>query len=242
MMTVAVAHCGSVSALTLGLPVSMAVPEAKGTLPKAMFLKLPISAKLKQRLQTEVESITMLALLRPANTGTAADGGRTPEILVIGLRLTGRTDAVPAELVELISSIRSRSGIVFACVREVPYEGSTREECAFAVRRNVPVKPGRPAVTKVYAGRWRPAGEAQLEPFGETMDELWDSLCAQAILDDIDGAGLDARIARRDELARLKADEAKLAKDHQRVRDPARRNEIYAKLHKVRARIAQLEG
>lgn len=250
MMPVAVAHCGSVSALTLGLPTSMAVPEAKGALPKAMFLKLPISAKLKQRLNTEVESITMLALMRPANTGLEADGGRIPEVLVIGLKLTGKTDVVPAEIVELISSIRSKSGIVFVCVRDVPFEGTTREECAFAVRRAVPVKPGRPAVAKVYAGQWMSAGEAQLEvgtgaagteAVPRTMDALWHSLCAQAVLGDADGADLDARIARRDLLGRLKADEAKLSRDHQRAKNPAQRNEIYAKLHKVRAQIAQME-
>lgn len=251
MMPVAVARCGSVSALTLGLPVSMAVPEAKGALPKAMFLKLPISAKLKQRLNTEVESITMLALMRPANTGLEAVAGRIPEVLVIGLKLTGKTDVVPAEIVELISSIRSKSGIVFVCVRDVPFEGTTREECAFAVRRAVPVKPGRPAVAKVYAGRWMPAGEAQLEVgvaeaagaevVPRTMDTLWHSLCAQAVLGDADGTDLDARIARRDLLARLKADESKLSRDHQRAKNPAQRNEIYAKLHKVRAQIAQME-
>lgn len=260
MMPVAVARCGSVSALTLGLPVSMAVPEAKGALPKAMFLKLPISAKLKQRLNIEVESITMLALMRPANTGLEAVAGRIPEVLVIGLKLTGKTDVVPAEIVELISSIRSKSGIVFVCVRDVPFEGTTREECAFAVRRAVPVKPGRPAVAKVYAGRWMPAGEAQLEvgvagsavagdtddagsaeAVPRTMDTLWHSLCAQAVLGDADGTDLDARIARRDLLARLKADESKLSRDHQRAKNPAQRNEIYAKLHKVRAQIAQME-
>ena len=61
MMTGAqAAHCGSVSAISLGLPVSTAIPEAKGTLPKALFVgKAPISGKLKQRLVNENESITM---------------------------------------------------------------------------------------------------------------------------------------------------------------------------------------
>ena len=39
MMTAAhltVAHCGEVSALTLGLPASAAIPEQKGTLPKGL--------------------------------------------------------------------------------------------------------------------------------------------------------------------------------------------------------------
>ena len=85
MMTGAqAAHCGSVSAISLGLPVSTAIPEAKGTLPKALFVgKAPISGKLKQRLVNEIESITMLALARSANTGLA-DGKLIPEVLVKG--------------------------------------------------------------------------------------------------------------------------------------------------------------
>ena len=44
-----VAHCGEVSALTLGLPASAAIPEQKGTLPKGLFVaKAPVSSKPKQ--------------------------------------------------------------------------------------------------------------------------------------------------------------------------------------------------
>ena len=134
MMTGAqAAHCGSVSAISLGLPVSTAIPEAKGTLPKALFVgKAPISGKLKQRLVNEIESITMLALARSA-TGLA-DGKLIPEVLVIGLKLTAKATGIPNEVIDLIAGQR-KSGIVFVCVRDVPFEGSTREECAFAVRR-----------------------------------------------------------------------------------------------------------
>lgn len=91
MMTGAqAAHCGSVSAISLGLPVSTAIPEAKGTLPKALFVgKAPISGKLKQRLVNEIESITMLALAGRPTPGLA-DGKLIPEVLVIGLKLTAK--------------------------------------------------------------------------------------------------------------------------------------------------------
>ena len=141
MMTGAqAAHCGSVSAISLGLPVSTAIPEAKGTLPKALFVgKAPISGKLKQRLVNEIESITMLALARSANTGLA-DGKLIPEVLVIGLKLTAKATGIPNEVIDLIAGQR-KSGIVFVCVRDVPFEGSTREEarspCA-APYRGVP--------------------------------------------------------------------------------------------------------
>lgn len=72
-----VAHCGEVSALTLGLPASAAIPEQKGTLPKGLFVaKVPVSSKLKQRLVNDIASITMLALLRPANTAMGAGSGK----------------------------------------------------------------------------------------------------------------------------------------------------------------------
>ena len=111
MMTGAqAAHCGSVSAISLGLPVSTAIPEAKGTLPKALFVgKAPISGKLKQRLVNEIESITMLALARSANTGLA-DGKLIPEVLVIGLKLTAKATGIPNEVIDLIAGQR-KSGI-----------------------------------------------------------------------------------------------------------------------------------
>ncbi|RSX54418.1 hypothetical protein D2E25_0726 [Bifidobacterium goeldii] len=247
MTTPTAAHCGSVSALTLGLPTRTAIPEAKGSLPKGLFVaKVPVSAKLKQRLTNDIASITMLALLRPANTGVQA-GTKVPEILVLGLRLADRTPAVevPAEVIDLIADQRGGSGIVFVCVREGTFEGAAREECALAVRRNVPVKPGHQPITKVHAGAWKPAGEATLElpedPSTVTMDELWNCLCAQAILDSADGTDLDARIALRDRLIELKALETKLTRDHQRAKNPTQRNEIYAKLHKVRTQLASLK-
>lgn len=135
-----VAHCGEVSALTLGLPASAAIPEQKGTLPKGLFVaKAPVSSKLKQRLVNDIASITMPALLRPANTAMGAGSGKMPEVLVIGLRVN--TPGIPVEVIDLIAGQR-KSGIVFVCVHEGEFEGAVREECALAVRRNVPVRAG----------------------------------------------------------------------------------------------------
>lgn len=151
-----VAHCGEVSALTLGLPASAAIPEQKGTLPKGLFVaKAPVSSKLKQRLVNDIASITMLALLRPANTAMGAGSGKMPEVLVIGLRVN--TPGIPVEVIDLIAGQR-KSGIVFVCVHEGESEGAVREECALAVRRNVPVRAGHVPITKVFSGEWRPAG------------------------------------------------------------------------------------
>lgn len=136
-----IASCGSVSALTLGLPNSSAVPAEKATLPKGLFMaRIPVSAKTKQRLANDIETITMLSLLRPSNTRLAV-GTRIPEVLAIGLRLHAKNAAIPTDIVELIAMQR-KSGIVFVCVRDADFEGTKRQECAFAVRRALPGRAG----------------------------------------------------------------------------------------------------
>ncbi|BDR52548.1 hypothetical protein KIM372_04550 [Bombiscardovia nodaiensis] len=207
-------------------------------MPKQMFYaKQQVSSKLKQRYNNELGAVTMLALLRPVNTGLA-EGRATKEILVIGLDLA--IQEVPVELVDHIAHLRA-SGILFVCHRQIVGEdGSEREECALAVRRALPTKPGYQKQYRVYLGPWQPASQTRLEIDGHNMDELWDCLNAQVIFGSSDGADLDDRIARRDEIAGLVAEEAKLSKDHSRAKDAAQRNEIYTQLHKVRTRLREM--
>lgn len=73
-----------------------------------------------------------------------------------------------------------------------------------------------------------------------TIDGLWASLCSQTILGTPEVENLDARIIRHTEIARLESEVDKLTRDHQRVKNPAQRNEIYAKLHKAKAQLAKL--
>ena len=157
-----IASCGSVSALTLGLPNSSAIPAEKATLPKGLFVaRIPVSAKTKQRLANDIETITMLSLLRPSNTRLAV-GTRIPEVLAIGLRLHAKNAAIPTDIVELIAMQR-KSGIVFVCVRDADFEGTKRQECAFAVRRALPGRAGHTPTFKVFVSDWKPAGEAMLD-------------------------------------------------------------------------------
>lgn len=247
------ASCGSVTAPGLGLPLGVTVPAAKGTLPKQMFIgRAPVSARLRQRFAHDVESISMMAILRPANTGIA-EGRRFKEILVLGVHVAPGVE-VPVEVVDHIAAQRA-SGILFVCVRDGAAKPSKdadgtgteagtpdgaadaagdAEQCAFAVRRNVPVRAGHTPVTKVYAGTWRPAAQARLTLSGSTMDELWDSLCAQTILDEVDGANVDGRIAARDRRRALTAEYEKLQAAHARARTVERRNEVYARMHAIR--------
>ena len=212
-----IASCGSVSATTLGLPNSTAIPAEKARLPKGLFVaKIPVSAKTKQRLANDVETITMLSLLQARNTKLAA-GTRVPEILVIGLRLHEPNAAVPTDIVELIAMQR-KSGMLFVCVRDADFEGTTRQECAFAVRRALPARAGHTTTSKVFASDWQPAGEATLNPID-----------------------VNTRLARRMQIAQLTAQVDKLTRDHQRAKNPEQRNEIYAKLHKTKNQLEELQ-
>ncbi|HAH52881.1 DUF4391 domain-containing protein [uncultured Bifidobacterium sp.] len=239
-----IASCGSVSASTLGLPNSTAIPAAKATLPKGLFAaKIPISAKTKQHLVSGIESITMLSLMRASNTALA-EGRRIPEVLVIGLRLHDRNAEIPKDIVELIAMQR-RSGIVFACVRDADFEGTTRQECAFAVRRALPGRAGHTPTFRVFSSDWVPAGEATLDAAAEgvdSVDALWESLCSQVLLGDPSPVDLDERVRRHMLAAQLRADIDKLTRDHQRAKNPAQRNEIYAKLHKAKRQLDELLG
>ncbi|KAB8294625.1 DUF4391 domain-containing protein [Bifidobacterium avesanii] len=247
------ATCGSVSVLTLGLPASAAVPAEKGALPKAAFVgRGPISAKLKARLVGDIASITLLGLLRPANTG-AAEGRRVREILVLGLRLAGSAAAggtgeprVPVEVIEHIAAQRP-GGILFVCVADGAADGGEAdgkpaERCVLAVRRRLPGRAGHVERFAVYAGEWSDPADVLVEAAGATMDEVWDSVCSQVIFGTEDPADLDARLLRRDRIAVLEAEETRLVGDHKRAKDAVKRNEAFAKLAKVRAELAQLRG
>ncbi|WP_419003787.1 DUF4391 domain-containing protein, partial [Bifidobacterium pullorum] len=109
------------------------------------------------------------------------------------------------------------------------------------VRRNVPVKPGHTPITKVHAGAWRPAAGSRLTVYGTTMEELWDSLCAQTIADDIDGSDIDARIAARERATFLESEYAKAKAAHARARTTEQRNAAYGKMLAIRKELAQLK-
>ena len=141
--------------------------------------------------------------------------------------------------------MQRKSGMLFVCVRDADFEGTTRQECAFAVRRALPARAGHTTTSKVFASDWQPAGEATLnatDPAVDSMDALWESLCSQVILDDPSPIDVNTRLARCMQIAQLTAQVDKLTRDHQRAKNPEQRNEIYAKLHKMKRQLEELQG
>ena len=97
----------------------------------------------------------------------------------------------------------------------------------------------------MFASDWQPAGEATLnatDPAVDSMDALWESLCSQVILDDPSPIDVNTRLARRMQIAHLTAQVDKLTRDHQRAKNPEQRNEIFAKLHKTKRQLEELQG
>lgn len=232
--TMTIASYEGVSATSLGLPATAAIPEAKGHLPVQVFTtRPPISSRLKQHFATKVDSIVMLSLLSPGTTGLA-DGVRCHEILVMAVGL--KSEDLPVDVLEHIASLRS-SGIIFACIH--PRKGKT--VCTMGLRRALPTRPGHQQEYGMHLGQTQTISQTALQVTGSTMDDLWDSLGAQIILGTIDGNDLDQRIARRERISGLLDQESKLARDHGRAKSTQDRNTIYAKLHKVRTELEKLQ-
>lgn len=225
----------SVSANSLGLPTTTAVPEAKAHLPiKAFTTKPPASSRLKQHFTTKVDAITMLSLLRPSTIGLT-DGVRCHEILIMAIGL--KSEEIPLDVLEHIAALRS-SGIIFVCI----FPQQEKTVCTLAVRRALQIRPGHVPEYRMHLGQPRNTAETNLEIVGSNMDELWDGLCAQIILESTDGSELDQRIARTERINTLMNQESKLAGDHGRAKSTQDRNTIYAKLHKVRAELEELQS
>ena len=230
MMTGAqAAHCGSVSAISLGLPVSTAIPEAKGTLPKALFVgKAPISGKLKQRLVNEIESITMLALARSANTGLA-DGKLIPEVLVIGLKLTAKATGIPNEVIDLIAGQR-KSGIV-TCRSRAARVRNARSPCAAPYR-------GVPGTRRSI--RYMPATGSRRGRPSWSWPALLLMSCGHRCAHRPFWVRRRSRIWMRASFAILKLLGSNPKWTSSLVTISASSNEIYAKLHKAKAQLAKL--
>ena len=139
--------------------------------------------------------------------------------------------------------MQRKSGIVFVCVRDADFEGTKRQECAFAVRRALPGRAGHTPTFKVFVSDWKPAGEAMLDigdPAVDSIDALWESVCSQGTLGSASPTALDARMTRRMQAAQLTEQIDKLTRDHQRAKNPEQRNEIFTKLHKAKNQLEEL--
>lgn len=172
--------CGPVTALTLGLPSTTAVMHPRGRLAKERFYtNTKVGKRLRQHFIEDIDSITMLAVIREQETGIPA-GPFTNEINVIGLEQS--TEHPPLEVMEHIARTRDelthhRSRILFVCVN-----GSMTR---FAVFRNANVAEGL-MEGSVHMGEPVECESALIRLSGTNLDTVWESLCAETILSSSD--------------------------------------------------------
>lgn len=235
------AHCGTLSALTLALPVPARFPSPGNAAERHVrgesgrLGENEAASHPRHRRHHDARH----SARRKHRRGT---GRRIPEVLVIGLRLADGIEEAPHDIVELIQAQR-KSGIVFVCVRNVEFEGAMREEACFVVRRPLSERSGHAPTFHEFASAWIPSEKPcwKIADAAATTDDLWDSLCSQVIFGSTDFADLDARIVRASRIAQLRTQIAKLEGDHARAKTQERRNEAHAKLRKARAQLESLE-
>lgn len=225
--------CGLVTALTLGLPSTTAVTHPRGRLAKERFYEnTSVGKRLRRHFIEDINSITMLAVIREQETGISA-GRTTREINVIGLEQS--TEHPPLEVMEHIARARDEltrhmSRVLFVCVAD--------DMVRFAVFRNANVAEGL-MEGSVHVGEPVEYGSARLHLDGADLDAVWESLCAEIILGSPDPTRVDQRIVSRTRIMRLTKEIDQLERRHAKTVQIGQRNELWDELQTKRHELKQ---
>ena len=203
--------CGPVTALTLGLPSTTAVMHPRGRLAKERFYtNTKVGKRLRQHFIEDIDSITMLAVIREQETGLPAGPftiARTRDELT-----------------------HHRSRILFVCVN-----GSMTR---FAVFRNANVAEGL-MEGSVHMGEPVECESALIRLSGTNLDTVWESLCAETILSSSDPTRVDRRIVSRTRIMRLIKEIDQLERRHARTVQIGQRNRLWDDLQAKRHELEQ---
>lgn len=188
--------------------------EVGRRLPKEAFYRnLKLDARTRDEFVHLIESITIANSIKPT-TANLDDGGRVHEIMVLDVRLKG--DVQPIRAIEAISGANPHK-LVF---RTEP--GGTTYVLRKGLRSNNTL--------------------GQLTLAGRTLDEAWDSVCAQVIFGDDEGANIDGRIELAAKRESLEAEIAKLDAACRKARQINRKNELFAQLKAKQRELKALES
>ena len=229
-------RCGQVSAADMGLPSTTAVPSGRGRLPKEGFYRgMDIAASLRRRFVEDVESFTMLAQINERSTGIPSDGS-VDAVFVLGLAL--KQSKPPVQVMEHIARFygerTGRKGrILFLCA----YEG----ECRLAVFREADVSQGL-MEGRLHVSEPVDFRSCPLRLADGSLERIWDGVCAQVILGEVNPERVDRRIAVRVRRTALLAELERLEKAHAKARQIAKRNELWARLRRARLELEMLDA
>lgn len=188
--------------------------EVGRRLPKEAFYRnLKIDARTRDEFVHLIDSITIANSVKPSTVGIA-DGERVHEIMVLEVALKG--EAQPTRAIEAIAAFNAHK-LVF---RTEP-GGAT-----YLLRRTLR----------------RSDGIDALELTGRTLDEAWDSICAQVVFGDADGTDIDARMELARRRAELEDEIARLDAACRKARQINRKNELFAQLKAKQRELASLSA
>ena len=182
-------------------------------MPKEKFYEhLNLDAKTRKEFTELIASITFANTIRP-DTVNFATGERVREVSVLVIELKGSKE--PTLAMEAIA--RQNANKLVFCMNP----GNT----IFVFRRRLQ----------------RAEGLKRLTLVGRTLDEVWDSICAQVIFDEEDGKNLDSRIELASRKAILEAEISRLNTASRRAKQFNRKNELFAQLKQKKKELAELE-
>lgn len=192
-------------------------------IPKEAFYKhLPLSAALKEKFVSDVETIIVENSLKKENLNLADDSD-VKEILLLSIRL--KKQDFDRKIVEAIAR-QNLHKLVFLLVYE--------EQCQLAVYHS-----------KLYSTDWIKEKDLTLTLSGDTLAEIWDDLIRQiaisseAILRQKDHT-VNEQLKTQDEVNRLNKLIQKTAKAAWKEQQPKKRFELYTKLQKYKKQLEEL--
>lgn len=176
--------------------------EVGRRLPKEAFYRnLKLDARTRDEFVHLIESITIANSIKPS-TANVDDGASVHEIMLLEIELKGAVQ--PTRAIEAIAGTNPHKLIFHTTPGNVVY----------VLRRGLRSSESIDAL--ILAGR--------------TLDEAWDSICAQVIFNDTDGTSIDRRIEHAKLVTELEAEIAKLDVACRKARQINRKNELFAKL------------
>lgn len=184
--------------------------EVGRRLPKEAFYRnLKLDAKTRDEFVHLIERITIANSVKPS-TANVDDGASVHEIMVLEIEL--KSDVRPTRAIEAIAGANPHKLIFYTTPGNVVY----------VLRHGLRSSVSTDVLTLV----------------GRTLDEAWDSICAQVIFNDTNGTNVDGRIERAKLVAELEAEIAKLDVACRKARQINRKNQLFAQL-KARRRELQ---
>lgn len=187
--------------------------EVGRRLPKEAFYRnLKLDARTRGEFVHLIERITIANSVKPTTANTA-DGDNVHEIMVLNVEL--KSEVQPLRAIEAIAGSNPHR-LVFRC---------------------------EPSSTTYVLRRGLQASDSldKLVLSGRTLDEAWDSICAQVIFGDTDGMELDTRIEWAKRVADLREEIARLDVACRKVRQINRKNELFVQLKAKQRELEELE-